>query len=60
MPAACGIVYEVCTFTSACGGAWFPGTDKRSPGRPEQIKRDHGFTCRVLECAINKKFDYCF
>ena len=60
MPAACGIACEVCTFTSACGGVCFPGTDPRSPKRLEQMRRDYGYNCGVLECAINKRLDYCF
>ena len=59
MPAACGLACEVCGFTEACGGRCFEGTNPKSPGRFEQLRKDFGFSCAVLECAIRKKVDYC-
>jgi hypothetical protein len=48
---------EVCKFKEMCGGC-VPGTDAKAPARLERLK-GMGFSCSVLECAMNRKVDYC-
>ena len=58
MIGACGMACDVCGQKEACGGC-LPGTDPRAPERVEEIKKVMGGSCFVLECAVNKKVDYC-
>jgi len=63
MPAACGLACEVCRFPAKglCPiGRCVPGTDPKAPEKLEKFKTAMGHHCFILECAINKKVDYCF
>ena len=62
MPGACGIACEVCGLrekvicsTDGC----VAGTDPKAPEKLERKKTALGHPCLILECAINKKVDYC-
>ena len=58
---ACGIACEYCPLLAKgkCEmGGCVAGTDEKAPEKLEKLKAA-GKTCEVLECAINKRVDYC-
>jgi len=63
MPGACGLGCEVCGFPEKglCPiGRCVSGTDPKALEKLEKFKTAMGHPCFILECAINKKVDYCF
>jgi len=59
---ACGIACEHCPLLAKgkCEmGGCVAGTDEKAPGKLEKLKAAGTRTCEALECAINKKRDYC-
>ena len=64
MPSACGLACEVCGFLEKgiciVGNGCISGTDPTAPEKLEKYTSAMGHPCHILECAINKKVDYCF
>lgn len=58
LPAACGIACDVCQLKERCGGC-VSGTDPDAPRVLERIRKGMGNPCPVLECAIERKVEYC-
>ena len=62
MPGACGFACEVCVFPDKgiCPvDRCVAGTDPQAPKKLERLKSSWKRTCPILECAIDKKVDYC-
>ena len=62
MPATCGLACEVCGFPEKklCPiGRCVPGTDTKAPEKLERFTAAMGHPCKILECAIENKMDYC-
>ena len=60
---ACGMVCGACKLLSEeacemCGCV--PGTDERVPDKQRRMKAELGSICSILECAAQKRVDYCF
>jgi len=64
MPGACGMACEVCKyknedlFENPCR-VCSAGTDPKASEFAAWARESLGYTCAVLECAIEKKVDYC-
>lgn len=57
---ACGIACEVCApFNSGGCPGCLAGNDKSAPQKLNEQKKKLGFSCPVLECAVNNKVGYC-
>jgi len=57
----CGIACEICPLRvkGKCEiDGCVPGTDEKAPEKLEKLKAA-GKTCEIMECAIQKKVDYC-
>jgi hypothetical protein len=63
MPSACHNACEVCGIRERVGcplgDGCVPGTDPKAPEKLAKFTAAMGHPCFVLECAINKKVDYC-
>jgi len=57
---ACGIACEVCGYfiKGICSGC-VAGTDENATKVLDTQKKELGYSCPVLECALTRKVDYC-